>query len=181
MPLRHRHAYAADFQRGLPTGDINRRRSSPHNAGAHRSPAQIRQVRAGVPLGSFTRRFLSYTSSSRSPDPHHLTVLARPGYMRGRLPPSPAPPGSGCPLASPPCYDRTAVKVSHLHSINQRLTAHAYAGTSPWPHFDQKLSLSTAMITRSRASYVSALDPSCPVKSEEPATRAPRPRCITGM
>jgi len=24
------------------------------------------------------------------------------------------------------------------------------------------------MITRSRASYVSALDPSCPVKSEEP-------------
>ena len=44
----------------------------------------------------------------------------------------------------------------------------AYAGASPWPHFDQKLSLSTAMITRSRASYVSALDPSCPVKSEEP-------------
>ncbi|NMM35695.1 MAG: GNAT family N-acetyltransferase, partial [Phycicoccus sp.] len=28
----------------------------------------------------------------------------------------------------------------------------------------------TAMITRSRASYVSALDPSCPVKSEEPTT-----------
>jgi len=28
--------------------------------------------------------------------------------------------------------------------------------------------LTTAMITRSRASYVSALDPSCPVKSEEP-------------
>src|SRR5450756_1361369 len=45
----------------------------------------------------------------------------------------------------------------------------AYAQTSPWPHFDQKLSLSTAMITRSRASYVGALDPSCPVKSEEPA------------
>src|SRR5674476_1706698 len=44
----------------------------------------------------------------------------------------------------------------------------AYAETSPWPHFDQKLSLTTAMITRSRASYVSALDPSCPGKSEEP-------------
>ena len=44
MPLRHRHAYAADFQRGLPTGDINRRRSSPHNAGAHRT-AQPRSVR----------------------------------------------------------------------------------------------------------------------------------------
>jgi hypothetical protein len=30
----------------------------------------------------------------------------------------------------------------------------------------QKLSLTTAMITSSRASYVSALDPSCPVKSQ---------------
>src|SRR5664280_2687112 len=48
----------------------------------------------------------------------------------------------------------------------------AYAETSPWPHFDQKLSLSTAMITRSRASYVSAPDPSCPVKSEEPPNQA---------
>ncbi len=31
--------------------------------------------------------------------------------------------------------------------------------------------LTTAMITRSGASYVSALDPSCPVKSEEPSNR----------
>ncbi len=29
MPLRHRHGYAADLHRGLPTGDINRSRSSP--------------------------------------------------------------------------------------------------------------------------------------------------------
>ena len=48
MPLRHRHAYPAALQRGLPAGDINRRRSSPPaSAGAHRNPAQIRQVRAG--------------------------------------------------------------------------------------------------------------------------------------
>ena len=33
--------------------------------------------------------------------------------------------------------------------------------------------LTTAMITRSRASYVSALDPSCPVKSEEPVCPTP--------
>src|SRR5674476_1435215 len=33
----------------------------------------------------------------------------------------------------------------------------AYAQTSRWPHFDQKLSLTTAMITRSRASYVLSL------------------------
>jgi hypothetical protein len=44
----------------------------------------------------------------------------------------------------------------------------AYVQTGPWPHLDQRLSLSTAMITRSRASRVSALDPSCPVKSKEP-------------
>ena len=29
MPLRHRHGYAADIHRGLPTGDINQPRSSP--------------------------------------------------------------------------------------------------------------------------------------------------------
>ena len=28
--------------------------------------------------------------------------------LRGRLPPSPAPPGSGCPRASPPCYDNNS-------------------------------------------------------------------------
>ena len=44
---------------------------------------------------------------------------------------------------------------------------------SPWPHFDQKLSLSTATITRSRSSYLGALDPSCPVKSE--ATNGSKP------
>jgi hypothetical protein len=42
------------------------------------------------------------------------------------------------------------------------------AETSPRPQFDQKLSLTTTMITRSRAFYVSALDPSCRVESEEP-------------
>jgi hypothetical protein len=42
--------------------------------------------------------------------------------------------------------------------------------TGPWPHFDQKLSLTTAMTTTSRASSVSALDPSCPVKSDASLT-----------
>lgn len=44
-------------------------------------PAQIRQVRAGGTLGGFTHRFLAYTSPSRSPDPHHLAVLIRPGFV----------------------------------------------------------------------------------------------------
>lgn len=28
------------------------------------------------------RRFLAYSFPSRSPDPHHLAVLARPGFVR---------------------------------------------------------------------------------------------------
>jgi hypothetical protein len=50
MPLRHRHEYAADLPRGLPAGDTIRPKSSPPDtrAGAHRCPAQIRQIRAGV-------------------------------------------------------------------------------------------------------------------------------------
>ena len=30
MPLRYRHGYAAGIHRGLPPGDIDRPRSSPH-------------------------------------------------------------------------------------------------------------------------------------------------------
>ena len=45
-------------------------------------PAQIHQVRAGVALGDVKRRFLAYSSPSRSPDPPHLAVLERPGFVR---------------------------------------------------------------------------------------------------
>jgi hypothetical protein len=50
MPLRHRHDYAVDLHRGLPTGDINQPESSPprhEGAGAHRNPAHIHRVGAG--------------------------------------------------------------------------------------------------------------------------------------
>ena len=33
------------------------------------------------------RRFLAYSFPSRSPDPHHLAVLARPGFVRAACPP----------------------------------------------------------------------------------------------
>ncbi len=36
MPLQHRHGYAADLHRGLPTGDITQSRSSPDH---HTDPA----------------------------------------------------------------------------------------------------------------------------------------------
>src|SRR3954452_7713353 len=88
-------------------------------------PSPLRQVRAAPgpdppdfePVshkGTVTRRFLAYSSPSRSPDPHHLAVLTRPGFVRAaptlpgttriRLPP--APPlrydGAGGEGLSPP-------------------------------------------------------------------------------
>ena len=45
---------------------------------------------------------------------------------RGRLPPIPAPPETGCPQLRSPAATGTTVQVSHLHSINKRLTAHRW-------------------------------------------------------
>ena len=99
MPLRHRHGYAADLHRGLPTGDITQPRSSP--------PRQSRRVRAAPspdPPGSswwrllrgFRRWFLTYTFPSCLPDPGHLAVLARPGVVRAAFhPPRRLPDRSG--------------------------------------------------------------------------------------
>ena len=62
---------------------------------------------------------------------HKGPLATLPGTSRVRLPP-----------ASPPCCDRTAVQVSHLHSIDQRLTAHTHIvhradhrpeRARPWP------------------------------------------------
>src|SRR4051795_8711834 len=65
--------------------------------------------------GGVTHRFLAYSSPSRLPDPHHLAVLARPGFVRA----APTLPGTTrirLPSAPPTCYDRPKAKVSHLHS-----------------------------------------------------------------
>jgi len=86
-------------------------------------PAQIHQVRAGPRVEGRKN-----AGSSRTPFrharriPHHLAVLARPGFVRA----APALPGTTrirLPSASPPCCDRTKAKVSHLRSSKQRLTA----------------------------------------------------------
>ena len=47
------------------------------------------------------------------------------------MPPTPAPPGTGCPPASPPRCDGAEAKVSHLHSINKHLTAHRRLDAAP--------------------------------------------------
>jgi len=104
----HRHEYAASLPRGLP-GSIGKPPQELPNSftgsGTHRLPAQIRRVRAGVNLRDVKRRFLSYSSPSRSPDPHHLAVLTRPGFVRA----APALPGTTrtrLPSAPPTCCDR---------------------------------------------------------------------------
>ena len=79
------------------------------------------------PLTAAQRWFLAYSSPSRSPNPHHLAVLTRPGFDRA----APTRPGTSrirLPPATPTCCDRTAAKVSHLHSNHQRLTAHVDRG-----------------------------------------------------
>jgi len=47
-------------------------------------------------------RFLTYAFPPRSPGPHHLAVLTRPGFVGAACHPNPASPRPGCPqLRSP--------------------------------------------------------------------------------
>jgi hypothetical protein len=50
-------------------------------------------------------------------------VLTRLVVVGACFPPSPASPGSGCPQLLPGRCDGLAVKVSHLHSVQERLVA----------------------------------------------------------
>jgi hypothetical protein len=84
MPPRPRHGYPAALHRGLgarpeyiarrvpgrPSIRPGRTASSPDPPGS--SWRALRRRR---------RRFLAYSFPSRSPDPHHLAVLARPGIV----------------------------------------------------------------------------------------------------
>jgi hypothetical protein len=77
------------------------------------------------------RRFLAYSFPPRSPGPHHLAVLAHPGFVRA----APTLPGTTrirLPSASPACCDRPEAKVSHLHSNQQHLTAQTGSETEPY-------------------------------------------------
>ncbi len=64
---------------------------------------------------TFDGRLTAYSSSSLSPDPHHLAVLARPGFV-GAAPTLPGTTRIRLPSAPPTCYDRPEAGVSHLHS-----------------------------------------------------------------
>jgi hypothetical protein len=74
-------------------------------------------------LESVNGRFLAYSSPSRSPDPHYLAVLARPGFVRA-TPALPVTTRIRLPSAPPPCCDRTGGKGLSPPLEPQRLTAH---------------------------------------------------------
>jgi hypothetical protein len=113
LSRRYRHGYAA-VPSPWPSGPANTdlSGSSPlrhEGAGAHRVRPRSARFRAGASLRDVKRRFLSYTSASRLPDPTHLAVLDRPGFVaaaptltdisRVRLPPATLAPlrrGSRC-------------------------------------------------------------------------------------
>ena len=110
-------------------------------AGCAPHPAHIHQIPGRSRLKGRNHRFLSYSFSSRSPDPHHLVVLARPGFVRA----APVHPGTSrdrLPSAPPPCCDRvsgeglspplaqTAPHGAHRHVLTLRLRAHRLAKTT---------------------------------------------------
>jgi hypothetical protein len=86
-------------------------------------PAHIHQIRAGVKIEGRNNAGSSRTPLRHSsPDPHHLAVLTRPGFVRA-APTLPGVTRTRLPPASPPCCDKAAAKVSHLrsnHSASRR-------------------------------------------------------------
>ena len=120
MSQRPRHKYAADLPHGLPGLVKEPSREVPaarRDNGTHRARPLSTRFEPVYVLKDVKHRFLAYSFPPRSPDPPHLAVLARPGFVRA----APALPGTTrirLPSASPPCCDRTEAKVSHLHSNN---------------------------------------------------------------
>ena len=68
-------------------------------------------------------RFLAYTFPSRSPRPAHPAVPGRRDFVEA-APALPADPRLRLPPAPPRRCDGEPMAVSHLHSGQQRLTAH---------------------------------------------------------
>jgi len=82
MPRQHRHGYAADLPRGLLLDpEISSTESLP-NGSVRCEPAHIHQLGAGGRITGLWHWFLSYTFSSRLPDPGRLVVPTRPVVVR---------------------------------------------------------------------------------------------------
>ena len=64
------------------------------------------------------RRFLTYAFPPRSPGPHHLAVLTRPGFVGAACHPNPASPRPGCPqLRSPAATEPRSRSLTSTQSI----------------------------------------------------------------
>jgi hypothetical protein len=117
----------AALGRGLPTGDINRPRSSPlriNGVGARRHPAQIHRVRAG---GSLLRSF-----TARVPLVHLPVSLAGPAQpgstgtsrrCQGCFPPMSVVSPTGLPSASTALLRQDGGGGLSPHSVTRRLVA----------------------------------------------------------
>jgi len=118
MPLRHRCEYAAAFPRSLPGSSCPPPREFPTQTTSRCAPlpAHVHQV-----SGWRLIKGMSHAGSSRTPL-HHASRTRTIWQcwpvpaLSGLLPPSPAPPGSGCPQLHRPAATGSAAKVSHLHS-----------------------------------------------------------------
>jgi hypothetical protein len=126
MPLRHRCEYAADFPRSLPGGSCLPPREFPALTASRCAPLPAISTRFGLASnqGGVTRRFLAYSSPSRLPDPNHLVVLARPGFV-GAAPTLPGTTRIRLPPAPPSCCDKISGEGLPPPLEPQRLTAHA--------------------------------------------------------
>ena len=95
----------------IPPGSSRR----PHGRGARCARPRSARFEPVAQVKDVKRRFLAYSFPPRSPDPHHLAVLARPGFVRA-APALPAATRIRLPSATAACCDRPQAKVSHLHT-----------------------------------------------------------------
>jgi hypothetical protein len=134
---RPRHGYAADLPHGLP-GPLKHTAPEVPAASVHGGTHRARPVSARFEpvsqLKDVKRRFLAYSFPPRSPDPHHLAVLARPGFVRA-APALPAATRTRLPSATATCYDRPQAKVFHLHSNHSASRRKPKVRHSRWKNY----------------------------------------------
>ena len=106
--------------RKFPARKKRRRRTAPgpDPSGSSRCPLRRRK-----------RRFLAYSSSSHSPDPPHLTVLTRPGFVRAACHPL-----RHLPDQAALSFDRLAATRRRRRSLTSTRSASASRRTRPRQH-----------------------------------------------
>ncbi len=134
MPLQHRHGYAADLHRGLPTGDITQSKSSPDHHTDTALGDVVIGVRAAIQPRSARFELVDLLRGVQPLVPHvRLPVLlAGPGpsgsagpsrRCQGCFHPRPRPGDPGCPQLHPARYDRPEAVSFHHRTVQQRLVA----------------------------------------------------------